>query len=506
MFLAVILSVFIGCAAVAAWYFKHRHLYKHTEHIPGPPTFPFIGNALQFGTSPISFLNCIIEATKTYGPITRIWIGSNKIYILVSDPALAEHLLSSPKYIHKSVDYKLLTNWLGNGLLISTGSHWQKRRKIITPTFHFKILEQFIPIFNAAGDILVEKFNKEVNNEIIDVYPFVTAYALDVICETAMGTSVNAQNNPNNEYCTAIRTMGNIFMERIFSFWKQYDTLYPLSKEYKIEQNCLLIIHSFTQSVIEKRREQLTANLNNIKERDENEGENDVGSKKKIAFLDVLLQSTIDGKPLTNEDIAAEVDTFMFEGHDTTASAISFALYEISKNSQVQDKIVEELSSIFADDPNRNATIRDLNDMKYIDCVSKETLRMYPSVPYYGRLLEEDIHFNGKIYPKGAMMSIIPISLHKNPKLYKNPDIFNPDRFMVENLESKHPFAYLPFSAGPRNCIGQKFAMYEIKSTIAKIVRNFELFPVDSKYNPVLSGESILKSANGIFLKLKIRE
>lgn len=128
-----------------------------------------------------------------------------------------------------------------------------------------------------------------------------------------MGTSVNAQNNPNNEYCTAIRTMGNIFMERVFSFWKQYDTLYPLSKEYKIEQKCLDIIHSFTQSIIGKRRDQLTANLKDVKEQQENKDENDVGSKKKIAFLDVLLQSSIDGKPLTNKDIAAEVDTFMFE-------------------------------------------------------------------------------------------------------------------------------------------------------------------------------------------------
>lgn len=127
-----------------------------------------------------------------------------------------------------------------------------------------------------------------------------------------MGTSINAQENSDNEYCAAIRTMGNIFIERVFSFWKQYDTLYPLSKEYKIEQKCLRIIHSFTRSIIEKRREQLTANLKNIQEQDENKDENDVGSKKKIAFLDVLLQSTIDGKPLTNEDIAAEVDTFMF--------------------------------------------------------------------------------------------------------------------------------------------------------------------------------------------------
>lgn len=124
-----------------------------------------------------------------------------------------------------------------------------------------------------------------------------------------MGTSVNAQNDPCNEYCTAVRTMGLIFVERVFSFWKQYDFLYKFSKDYKIEQKCLKTLHTMTRNVIESRRNMLIKEKNQIIKNEVD----DIGSKKRIAFLDLLLQSSIDGVPLSDEDIAAEVNTFMFE-------------------------------------------------------------------------------------------------------------------------------------------------------------------------------------------------
>lgn len=110
-----------------------------------------------------------------------------------------------------------------------------------------------------------------------------------------------------------------------------------------------------------------------------------------MALLDVLLQSTVNGNPLTNEDIREEVDTFMFEGHDTTTSGISFALYLIARHADVQKKLVEEIKQVMGADKNKPVTYRDLQDLKYLECVIKESQRLYPSVPAIGREITEDI-------------------------------------------------------------------------------------------------------------------
>lgn len=110
-----------------------------------------------------------------------------------------------------------------------------------------------------------------------------------------------------------------------------------------------------------------------------------------MAFLDVLLQSTVNGAPLTNEDIREEVDTFMFEGHDTTTSGIAFALYLIARHPEVQEKLVDEIKHILGTDKNKPVAYRELQELKYMECVIKETLRMYPSVPVIGREITEDV-------------------------------------------------------------------------------------------------------------------
>lgn len=118
--------------------------------------------------------------------------------------------------------------------------------------------------------------------------------------------------------------------------------------------------------------------------------EDDDVYKKKLAFLDTLLTSTIDGKPLTNEQIGEEVSTFMFEGHDTTASGVSFAIYLLSKNAEEQQKLLEEQKSIMGSDLSRDATFQEMQDMKYLDLFVKEAQRIYPSVPMVGRLATEN--------------------------------------------------------------------------------------------------------------------
>nr|CAI5848780.1 unnamed protein product [Callosobruchus analis] len=162
--------------------------------------------------------------------------------------------------------------------------------------------------------------------------------------------------------------------------------LLPTSKDFFKEQQAVRHLHSVTYSVIDSRMKKKDKKCRRVNRRDQ----------EKMAFLDILLRSTLDGQPLSREDIREEVDTFMFEGHDTTASAISFCIFEVATHPDVQEKVLEEQISIFGDDFYRNATLSDLQEMRYLECVVKEALRLYPSVPFIGRKTNEDTMYKGK--------------------------------------------------------------------------------------------------------------
>jgi len=147
--------------------------------------------------------------------------------------------------------------------------------------------------------------------------------------------------------------------------------------------------------VIVNRREELLKSQDINNNSDEQE---DIGAKKKMAFLDVLLHSSIDGKPLSNMDIREEVDTFMFEGHDTTSSGLGFCLYSLAKNPEVQQKAYEEAIHVLGTDSTAPVTIKLLNDLNYHEMVIKETLRLYPSVPLFGRKMLENTQIGKSIY------------------------------------------------------------------------------------------------------------
>lgn len=183
---------------------------------------------------------------------------------------------------------------------------------------------------------------------------------------------------------------------RMMNFVQRYDWSFALTapKLSKTVQDGIKTMHNFTIKVIEERRaalEQSIANGNEIKMTDD---DFDVGRKQKMALLDILLQSSIDGKPLSNADIQEEVDTFMFEGDDTTTSAVSHALYYIARKPEVQRKLYEEIVSVMGNDKDAPITMKDLNDLKYMECVAKEIMRLHPPVPSIGRKTNQDINLS----------------------------------------------------------------------------------------------------------------
>ncbi|GMS79446.1 hypothetical protein PENTCL1PPCAC_1621 [Pristionchus entomophagus] len=448
-------------------------MIEAVDRIPGPFSIPLLGTTWQLKWRIEELVVqlrgwAIYYTDRGYGLI-RIWLGTRPL-VIAFRPEYAKEILESNTLISKGPEYGILAPWLGTGLLTSTHEKWRRRRKMITPAFHFNVLKQFLPVFNKQCKRLIGILSEQELEKDLDVGPFIKRCALDIICETAMGCSVNAQIDTSHPYVLSTSRLTQIVFLHQRMPWMWIDLIWKITgydREYK--EN-LKILHHFTLNVIRNRRSEYRENSEELTKRE------------KKAFLDLLLEMEKD-EHFTDEDIREEVDTFMFEGHDTTAASLGWTLWCISHYPDVQQKITEEIDTVFGNNKNRDVTSDDLVQLRYLEKVVKESLRLYPSVPNLTRYAEEDIILKDTKIPAGVTLLISPLIIHRNPEFYPDPETFNPDNFNEESISSRPSYTFIPFSAGPRNCIGQKFAVLEEKTLLAWFFRHFTV----SSHIPFLS-------------------
>ncbi|KAL7646988.1 UNVERIFIED_CONTAM: hypothetical protein RMT77_002245 [Armadillidium vulgare] len=368
---------------------------------------------------------------------------------------------------------------------------------MLTPTFHFKILEDFMEVFNQQSNKLVQNLQRNADGKPFNIFRYVTLCTLDIILETAMGRSINAQDNENSDYVRAIYEIGRLVMERQTRPWLQIGLIFNLLGYAKKQRENLKILHGFAYETIRERRREKRKNEKGKKEVEEEV----LGKRKRLAFLDLFLEISEQNNIMSDEEIREEVDTFMFEGHDTTAASLNWTLYLLGRYPEVQNKVYEEIESIFGKS-NRETTSSDLREMKYLECCIKESLRLFPSVPVFGRQLNEDLKLDGYTIPKGTNILVLTYRLHRDPIQFQDPEVFNPDRFLIENSVKRNPYAYVPFSAGPRNCIGQKFALMEEKIVLSTFLRKYRIESIEKREDLKLVGDLILRPEEGTLVKI----
>ncbi|CAH1397985.1 unnamed protein product [Nezara viridula] len=481
-------------AVVLIWLLFPNRMSRMARKIPGPRALPIFGNIFNFIVIGPKAPECWKKQMETYGNTFRVWLGP-QLHVFMVDPEDIKAILSSQSLLTKSESYKTLVPWLKTGLLVSTGKLWQMRRKAITPTFHFKILDEFVPIFYKCSKILLDCIKDKVGQEPFLITGFMSNCALDTIAETAMGTELKAQTNPQSEYPTSILRMTTVLVERVANPLLGMEPLYTLSGRRKVESDLLKILFSLPREVI-RGKKYFKSNRKNITPSDEA-----FGIKKKTAFLELLLEMKENNAPAfqTDKDVQDEVITFMFEGHDTTTMALTYTTWLLGMHPDEQEKLYQEVSSIL--EGKAEPSMEDYSKMEYLERVIKESLRLYPPVPIIGREAIEDVLLpsSGFLIPKGTQITIIIYALHRREDLFPDAEKFNPDRFLEQQ---KHPYAFLPFSAGPRNCIGQKFAMLELKVMISNLVLHYK---IKSKKDMILNPEMLLRSENGPYISITPR-
>nr|ANW46746.1 cytochrome P450 CYP4G102 [Locusta migratoria] len=504
---------------------QRRRMYELAEKIPGPPGLPILGNALSFIGKNDEIFERVYTMSFEYGSVVKTWIGP-KLLIFLTDPRDVELILSSNVYIDKSTEYRFFKPWLGEGLLISSGQKWRSHRKLIAPTFHLNVLKSFIDLFNANSRDVVTKLRKE-GKKTFDIHDYMSECTVEILLETAMGVTKSTQDKSGYEYAMAVMKMCDILHLRHTKLWLRPDWLFNLSR-YGSEQVKLLdVIHGLTKKVLKKKKEEfqkggakryitteqtdaaaaaaLSANKGLRDDLDEQD-ENDVGQKKRLAFLDLMIESAQNGVVLTDEEIKEEVDTIMFEGHDTTAAGSSFFLSLMGIHQDIQDKVIQELDEIFGDS-DRPATFQDTLEMKYLERCILETLRMFPPVPIIARQLHEELKLASTdvTLPSGCTVVVGTYKIHHREDIYPNPEVFNPDNFIPEKTADRHYYAFIPFSAGPRSCVGRKYAMLKLKIILSTILRNFRVYSDMKEKDFRLTADIILKRAEGFKVRMEPR-
>ncbi|XP_029043020.2 cytochrome P450 4g15-like [Osmia bicornis bicornis] len=523
-------------------YIENLRVVRFGNKIPGPKTVPILGNALlTVGLHPNQVLDFLIQQ-DVYGPVVRAFLGT-KLIVFMYHPRDCEIILNSSVHIDKAPEYRYFKQWLGDGLLISTGEKWRTHRKIIAPTFHLNVLKTFVPLFYQNSRDLVIRLRDQVGKE-FDCHDYLSAVTVDILLDTAMGLRDTEKHKTGYDYAMAVMKMCDIIHRRQFNIPLRYDFLFNVSNMSREQEKLLGTIHGLTSKVIQRKKEEAYKSIcSNIgqkqkkpnetessqenKETSEsnpnrkNEGpvrmhyvrddlddidDNDVGEKKRLAFLDLMLELSRNGAGLTDEEIKEEVDTIMFEGHDTTAAGSSFVLCLLGIHQDIQDRVYEELEEIFKGS-DRPCTFQDTVEMKYLERVILETLRLFPPVPAIARLLNEDVKIvtGNYVLPKGCTVLISPYRVHRLQEFYPNPDEFNPDNFLPERMQTRHYYAFIPFSAGPRSCVGRKYAMLKLKVLLSTILRNYKILSDLPEKDFRLKVDIILKRTDGFRVKIEPR-
>ncbi|KAJ8013575.1 hypothetical protein DPEC_G00031200 [Dallia pectoralis] len=483
---------------------SHAQFNRRLRCFSKPPTHNWLMGHLGEMRSTEEGLHAVDQLVRTYKHSCSWFLGPFYSLVRLFHPDFVKPLLLAPASItvKDELFYGFLKPWLGQSILLSNGEEWSRRRRLLTPAFHFDILRNYVKIFNHSTDIMHAKWRRLLadGESRLDMFNQISMMTLDSLLKCTFSYNSNCQES-SSEYIAAILQLSDLIIDRRGRILHHWDWWYWRTPEGQRFQQACNVVHRFTRTVVQERRDQL---LQQREPESHTEKKDEEEKKKKVAdFIDLLLLSKDEeGRGLSDEEIKAEADTFMFGGHDTTASGISWVLYNLSQNQDYQNRCRDEVNNLLQDRQTEDIEWDDLNNLPFTTMCIKESLRLHSPVSAVTRRYTEDMHVPGdRVIPKGSICLLSIYGVHHNPEIWPDPDVYNPMRFDPENSKGRSSHAFIPFSSGPRNCIGQKFAMVELRVVIALTIRRYRVTsgPEKIKRLPQL----VLRAEGGLWLHLE---
>ncbi|KAM5237923.1 uncharacterized protein ACOB6Z_012504 [Ctenodactylus gundi] len=485
-------------ARILVWTYAFYGNCRRLRCFSQPPRRNWLLGHLGVVTPTEQGLKQVAELVSAYPQGFMTWMGPISPIVTLCHPDITRSVLNaSAEIAPKDPFYRVLKPWLGDGLLLSAGEKWGRHRRMLTPVFHFNILRPYVKIFNGSANVMHAKWQRLVAQGAarLDMFEHISLMTLDSLQKCVFSVSSNCQEKPS-EYIAAILELSALVAKRRQQLLVHTDFLYFLTSDGQHFRKACQLVHDFTDAVIQERRRTLP-----------DQGLDDFlkakAKSKTLDFIDVLLMSKDEeGKALSDEDIRAEADTFMFEGHDTTASGLSWVLYNLAKHPKYQERCRQEVRELLRDRDPKEIEWEDLAQLPFLTMCIKESLRLHPPVTAISRCCTQDIALpDGRVIPKGVVCLISIFGTHHNPAVWPDPEVYDPFRFDPDHVKDRSPLAFIPFSAGPRNCIGQTFAMTEMKVALALTLLRFRVLPDDTE--PRRKPELILRAEGGLWLRVE---
>ena len=402
-------------------------------------------------------------------------------FVLVNEPDFIEHVLvtNHQNYVKGRLARQILQPALGNSLLISEGDFWRRQRRIMAPAFHHQHIA-------PAADVMVRRARQRVGRwqttcekgERLDITHEMMSLTMEIVAEALFSSDISDSiDDLGRAVTTLIASLGTPNPLDILGFpewfprWRSQRTRSALAR-----------LDRTIYDIIATRR-----------------GAQEVSGDLLSLLLSARDEAT--GEGMTDTQLRDEVITFFAAGHETTALALMWTLYLLSRHPDVERTLHDEVDRVLAE---REATFSDVEALSYTRMIIQETMRLFPPVFSLSRVALADDEIGKHSIRAGSVVTISPYVTHRNPRLWKDPLRFDPERFTSDRIKTRHRFAYLPFGGGPRICIGRGFAMAEACLVLATIARAYR-FRMAPGHRVEAHGRVTLRPRYGLHMTLERR-
>ncbi|XP_052848144.1 probable cytochrome P450 313a4 isoform X1 [Drosophila gunungcola] len=451
-------TLWCGSLFLLCLYFlwSRRRFYLLTRKLPGPLGYPILGMAHMLMNKE-DILNGFGRLQDEYGPIIFSWLGPIP-FLLVSDPQVVQDIFTSPHCVNKGIIYKAVDDGVGTGLFSMHDPRWSLHRKLLNPAFAHKVLLSFLPIFNRETALLLDELKTLQDDGEKNLVPVLQSFTLGIATQTTMGSDVKSQENLMSkslldQYQCILENMTDM----CFSPWLNSRFVRQLLGRESHYSQAKTEVRQFTKKLIEKHL-----------------SENQKETIDKNIFLNLAADCLRRGV-FSWKNVADESNSIVFGAFETTSNAIYYALMLLAMFPNCQERAFEEIKILFPNTGDFEVTYADTQQMVYLDMILNESMRVIPPVPVVSRQTSQDLKLsNGVVIPRGVQIAIDIYHIHRSKEIWgSEAETFNPDHFLPHNIQDKHPYAFIPFTKGIRNCIGWRYALISTKVTLAKLLRNY---------------------------------
>ncbi|XP_076241485.1 cytochrome P450 6a2-like [Calliopsis andreniformis] len=487
-------GILVACLAFY-YYLVNKYDFWTKRGIRGPKPIPLFGTFKDVLLSKISISDHMADLYKKYKHEPMIGLFMRRQLVMgIHDPDLIKTILIKDfaTFSNRGIALNNVTEPLSQNMFFLEPKRWRPIRSRLSPVFTSGKLKEMFSLIIECADVLENNLDTlAASGEPIDFRELAARFTTDVIGSSVFGINMHAMSDKESKF----REVGKEFFEvqlksklRII-LRESWPRLYTFLGYILPRDKITKFFMSVVLDMIDYRKK------NDVTRHD---------------FINVLMDlqkhpEKLGDVKLTESLLVSQAFVFFVAGFETSSTAISNTLYELARNQDIQDKLREEIREYY-EKCNGEWQYENVNSMPFLNLVFKESLRLHPPVPLILRKAMESYTFKGTkvTIPKDTRIFISVYGIHRDPEIYPNPEVFDTDRFKEDVAATRHPMHYLPFGDGPRNCIGARFATFQTKIGLIKILRNYKVDVCEQTQIPYINDPAafLLAPNHGIVLKL----